>query len=97
MTFAERINPRKFNFSPKLTALVGAIIGFDYGVKDVRGNTLHSISISSDGFIFGNGSQSFIGTASDLDANLLQFTTFCLNRADRKRFSSLYKKRVTDW
>lgn len=97
MTFAERIDPRKFNFSPKMTALVGAIIGFDYGVKDVRGNTLRSIAITSDGFIMGNGSQSLIGLARYMDANLLQFTTFCLNRADRKRFTALYSKRVTDY
>ena len=97
MTFADRINPRKFNFSPKMTALVGAIIGHDYGIKDNRGNTLRSISISSDGFVMGNGSSAFIGTASDMDANLLQFTTFCLKRADRKRFASLYKERVIDW
>ena len=32
--FAERINPRNLGFSPKLVAIVGAIIGHDYGVRD---------------------------------------------------------------
>ena len=30
--FAERINPTNLGFSPKMTAIVGAIIGHDYGV-----------------------------------------------------------------
>ena len=46
--FAERIDPRRLGFSPKLQAIVGAIISHDYGVKDLRGNTLRSISITSD-------------------------------------------------
>jgi hypothetical protein len=96
MTFAERINPRKFNFSPRMTALVGAIIGYDYGVKDVRGNTLRSILITSDGFILGNGSQSFIGSADDLVSNLRLFKSL-ISKADGKRFDALYSKRVIDW
>src|ERR1700733_11730824 len=44
--FAERIHPGRLGFSPKLAAIVGAIIGHDYGVVDGKGGTPTSISIT---------------------------------------------------
>jgi hypothetical protein len=96
LEFAERIDPKRLNFSPKMQALVGAIIGHDYGIRDLRGNTLRTISITSDGFILGNGSQSFIGSASDLALNLADFRSL-LTFADNRTFLALYKKRVLDY
>src|SRR5690348_2999129 len=49
--FARRINPAALNFSPKMVAIVGAIIGHDYGVRDGRGRQLTGLSITSDGFV----------------------------------------------
>lgn len=99
--FAERINPRKFNFSPKLTAIVGAIIGYDYGVRDRKGGQLTSISITSDGFVIAgstasDGGGALIGTAGDLNANLTLYFSE-LAPADLDTFKSLYKSRVSDW
>lgn len=98
--FAERINPRKFNFSPQLAALVGAIIGHDYGVRDRKGGRLTSLHITSDGFVIAgstaHGSGAFIGSADDLNHNLADFRS-CLSAGDAGEFDALYNNRVTDY
>lgn len=93
--FAARINPRQFNFSPKLTALVGAIIGFDYGVRDGRGNHISSISITSDGFIIAS-CNAFLGSADDLNSNLAIYRNE-LSQEDRRTFDTFYQSNVKDW
>lgn len=99
--FAERINPRNFNFSPKLTAVVGAIIGHDYGVRDRKGGYLTSLAITSDGFVtagstVSDGGGAFIGSASELESNLKLYYSE-LAPADLETFKTLYKSRVSDW
>jgi hypothetical protein len=99
--FAERINPKNFNFSPQLVAIVGAIIGHDYGVRDRKGGKLTSIAITSDGFIIAgstasDGGGAFIGEASDMERNLAEFKKE-LNADDLKLFNSIYASKVKDW
>lgn len=100
MDFSERINPRNFNFSPKLTAIVGAIIGHNYGVTDRKGGRLTGLSITSDGYVIAQStaheSGAFIGRADELVHNLDDYRKF-LSPADRAEFNQLYKMRVTDW
>lgn len=94
MEFADRINPAQFNFSPKLVAIVGAIIGHDYGVRDRKGGRWVSLSITSDGYVTALSTASgsaFIGTASDLYRNLNEYKKE-LNPSDRQRFEALYAK-----
>ena len=102
---AERINPRNLGFSPKLTAIVGAIIGHDYGVRDRKGGLLSSLSITSDGYVMASstasdGGGAFIGDAQDLDRNLDQFVMVLHNEVgdeEAEEFERLYKANVTDW
>lgn len=99
--FADRIDPSKFNFSPKLVAIVGAIIGHDYGVRDGRGGKLSRLSITSDGFVtaastMSDGGGAFIGSADDLERNLSEYRTE-LTDEDRSEFDRLYMANVTDW
>lgn len=101
--FAERINPKNYNFSPKLVAIVGAIIGFDYGVRDgVRGGQLLApISITSDGFVtagstMSDGGGAFIGEARDLESNIALYLND-LSAADREEFGFYYRQNVKDW
>ena len=103
--FAERINPRNLGFSPKMTALVGAIIGHDYGVRDRKGGRLTSLSITSDGFVTcgstaSDGGGAFIGSVDDLDRNLEQFVMVLHNEVgdeEAEEFVRLYKVNVRDW
>jgi hypothetical protein len=102
--FAERINPTNLGFSPKMTALIRAIIGHDYGVRDGRGGTLTSLSITSDGFVIcgstaSDGGGAFIGSASDLDRNLAdyRFQLAAENDEDAEEFDRLYVANVKDW
>lgn len=98
--FAGRINPKNFNFSPKLTAMVGAIIGFDYGVRDARGGRLTSLSITSDGYVLcttaSDGGGAFLGSAEELDDNLALWREE-LSSADRAKFERLFSANVKDW
>jgi hypothetical protein len=99
--FAERINPRQFNFSPKLVAIVGAVIGHDYGVRDARGGRLYSLSITSDGYVVAgstasDGGGAFIGSAADLDRNLDAWRA-ALTEQDRVEFDRIYQARVIDY
>lgn len=99
-TFAERINPGQFGFSPKLVALVGAIIGHDYGVRDGRGGKLSSLSITSDGYVMAQStaheSGAFIGDVGDLEANLSIWKEE-LSPEDQAQFNRLYVANVKDW
>jgi hypothetical protein len=99
--FAKRISPRHFNFSPQLTALVGAIIDHDYGVRDSRGGRLTSLSIKSDGYVIcgstmSDGGGAFIGSANDLDRNLRAWKSE-LNADEKAEFERIYAARVTDY
>ena len=102
---AERINPRNLGFSPKMVAIVGAIIGHDYGVRDRKGGRLTSLSITSDGFVTcgstaSDGGGAFIGSVDDLDRNLEQFVMVLHNEVgdeEAEEFVRLYKVNVRDW
>jgi hypothetical protein len=99
--FADRINPIRFNFSPKTVAIVGAIIGHDYGVRDARGGLLGNLAITSDGFVtasstMSDGGGAFIGSAGDLERNLAAYREL-LTDEDRAEFDRLYRANVTDW
>lgn len=99
--FADRINPQKYNYSPKLTAIVGAIIGHDYGIRDRKGGYLSSLSITSDGYVLArstasDGGGAFLGSASDLDRNLDDYITN-LTAEDRAEFTRLRKEKIQDW
>ena len=103
--FAERINPRNLGFSPKMAAIVGAIIGHDYGVRDGRGGKLSSLSITSDGYVMASstasdGGGAFFGSADDLDRNVEQYTLALHDAAsneDAEEFERLCKANITDW
>lgn len=77
-----------------MTALVGAIIGHDYGVRDSRGARLVSLSITSDGFVLSG--QAFIGDVRDLEANMEVFSRD-LSPTDAKQLADLYDRNVKDW
>ncbi len=103
--FAERINPRNLGFSPKTVAIVGAIIGHDYGVRDGRGGLLTGLSITSDGFVTASstasdGGGAFIGSAEDLERNVEQFVMVLhddVSDEDAEEFERVYKTRVIDY
>jgi hypothetical protein len=87
-----------------MTAIVGAIIGHDYGVRDSRGGLLTGLSITSDGFVTAystasDGGGAFLGTADDLVRNLAdyRFTLAGENDEDAEEFDRLYKLNVHDW
>lgn len=99
--FAERINPRRFGFSPKLVAIVGAIIGHDYGVRDRKGGYLTGLSITSDGYVMASstasdGGGAFLGDANDLDNNLAVWQAD-LSMDDSDEFARLYVQNVEDY
>jgi hypothetical protein len=103
--FAERINPRNLGFSPKMAAIVGAIIGHDYGVRDRKGGRLTSLCITSDGYVTcgstaSDGGGAFIGSAEDLDRNLEQFVMVLHDAAsdeDAEEFERIYVANVLDY
>jgi hypothetical protein len=102
LELAERINPRRYGFSPKMSALVGAIIGHDYGVRDRKGGQLGHLSITSDGYIIAastaHESGAFVGAADDLDENLRKlFHDAKLTEPERAEFFRRYSANVTDW
>lgn len=103
-SFAERINPRQFGFSPKLTAIVGAIIGHDYGVRDRKGGYLTGLSITSDGYLMASstasdGGGAFLGSAEDLERNLEIWEMEVRQNSDEdfEEFARLYAQNVRDY
>ena len=92
--FADRINPRNLGFSPKLVAIVGAIIHHDYGVRDRKGNLLSGLSVTSDGFVISGGA--FLGGVGEIEQNLRLFRDD-LSELDRAEFDRLYAANVLDY
>ena len=97
-----KLNPTQYGFSPKLTAIVGGIIGHDYGVRDRKGGKLGPLSITSDGFVIAQStaheSGAFIGEARDLERNLeLLLTDAKLTDDEQTEWDNLYRRNVTDW
>ena len=102
MNLAEKLNPRKLGYSPKMAAIVGAIIGHDYGSRDPRGGKIGHISITSDGFIIAQTTShetgAFLGEASDLERNLIMLVDDAkLTKEERAEYDRLYHSNVTDW
>lgn len=100
LDFAARINPANLGYSPKMGAIVGAIIGHDYGARDARGNRITGISITSDGFVMGStdpvSSGALIGRVEDLQRNLARFYQD-IGEKDAEIFQEMYAARVQDW
>lgn len=95
--FAKRINPRKYQFSPRLAAMIGAIIGYDYGVRDGRGGHITNLSFTSDGFVIGqstasDGGGAFLGTRADLRENINTWITHLQSR-DAAQFWQIAARR----
>ena len=99
--FAERIHPGKRGWSPKMASIVGAIIGYDYGVRDRRGGYLSSIAITSDGYVVASstasdGGGAFVGDVRELEFNLAKFKAE-LSHEDRVELNRIWKERVYDY
>jgi hypothetical protein len=100
--FADKLNPRRLDYSPKMAALIGTIIGHDYGALDPSGDKLTGLSITSDDFLVASStsheSGAFIGTAADFERNLRQFLADAnLTAEERQEFDRLYRANVCDW
>ena len=98
----DKINPRRLGYSPMITALVRAIVNYDYGARDAHGGKITGLNISSDGFVIvsttSHESGAFIGTASDLECNLLQLLADAdLSVEEHKEFMELYNLHVISW
>lgn len=95
--FAKRINPRKYQFSPRFGAMVGALLGYDYGIRDSKGGHITSLSFTSDGFVIGqstasDGGGAFLGTRSDLKENIELWLSH-LDVADSLKFCTIAASR----
>ena len=102
LLLAQKLNPQYLGYSPMMAALIGAIIGHDYGARDLRGGMLTGLTITSDGFIIASTTSheigAFFGTADDLTRNLKQLLSEAnLTVEERKQFAALYRENVTDW
>lgn len=102
-TLAEKLNPRKLGYSPKMAAIVGALIGTDYGVTSERiGRLTGEFNITSDGFVVAScehhASGAFIGAAADFERNIIQLLKDAqLTEAERSEFWLQYSSKVRDW
>jgi hypothetical protein len=102
MELWKKLDPQGRGFSPLLTAIVGAIIGHDYGARDGRGGIIGHISITSDGFIQAHTTShetgAFLGDVRDMERNLeLLLTDAKLTVDEMNEWDNLYRRNVTDW
>ena len=102
--FAGRINPTNLGYSPKMTAIVGAIIGYDYGIRDRKGGRLFGLSITSDGWLMASStaheSGAFLGSTKDFERNLADYQFVLHSQAsdeDAEEFDKLCKTSIKDW
>jgi hypothetical protein len=98
MKFTEALK----NYSPQMTAVAGAILGHDFGLRDRRGNRWVGLSITSDGFVIAStepvSSGAMIGTADELAHNLaLLICDANLTPEETKEYGRRYDAHVTNW
>lgn len=95
--FADRINPSRFSFGPRLTAVVGAIIGHDYGIQNGAWGYLSNLTITSDGYVTADsttiGKGAAIGVTHNVARNLSEYLDY-LNDKERAEFDRLYALNV---
>jgi hypothetical protein len=104
-SFEDRVNPRNLGFSPKMVAIVGAVLNHDYGVRDRKGGRLSNLSITSDGYVMAqstasDGGGAFLCAATDFEGNIEQFVMVLHNEVsdeDAEEFERLYAVNVKDW
>lgn len=99
---ALKLEPEARGYSPKMTLLVGALLGFDYGARDHRGNKWTGLSVTSDGFVQAStepiSSGAFIGSVEDLDRNVRSLLSDAhLSNQEDTLFWSLYRTHVQDY
>lgn len=96
----KRINPRKLGYSPRMAAIVGAIVGYDYGARHPVAGMMRAIHITSDGYVMGDctghESGAFLGDVADFERNLDLYRSD-LSEEDRARFDSICAAAVDDW
>ncbi len=102
MYLAQKVNPRRLGYSPKMTAIMGAIIAHDYGARDPYGRKLVALSITSDGFVLGHTDDPdatlFLGDADELHHNIQRVLRDAkLDKVELEAFWRLYDSRVRDW
>lgn len=93
----DKLHPRHHSqdFSPRLMAIVGGILGQDW-VRAPHGELLTHFTITSDGYFL---SQScFLGTAAETLDNIgLLLEAADLDDLDRVAWSIAYRDHVLDW
>jgi|ERR1035437_1382805 hypothetical protein len=103
MELFEKLDAARLGFSPKMAAIVGAVIGHDYGVRDRKGGKLGHLSITSDGYVTAqstasDGGGAFIGSAEEVESNLgLLVSEAALSAEEKAEYDRLYAAHVTDW
>ncbi len=94
------LDPRKLGYSPKMSAIIGALLGHDYGVRDSRGGQFTGeFNVTSDGFVIASSTASesgaFIGTVRDFDCNLSRLMLDAhLTAQEAAEFSRILATRV---
>lgn len=98
MTLAEKLHPSRFTrMSPKMMAIVGAILGETW-----TNPTLASFVITSDGHVLAErtgdvGANEFIGAVEDFEGNVRRLLDAAeLSPDERADFYTLYNAVVTD-
>jgi len=99
-SLAEKLDPRPLGYSPKMSTIIGAILGHDYGVSGGHIGTLTGeFSVTSDGFVIasctGHESGAFFGGITEFEQNIQRLLKDAnLNEKERKEFDALYAQHV---
>lgn len=88
----QKLHPGRFSdMSPKMAAIVGAVLGEDWARPRLGG-----LSITSDGFVVSG--HHFLGDVSDLERNIHNLLEVAgLTDAERSEWDRLYSQNVSDW
>lgn len=91
-SLVDKLNPRKYGFSPMMAAILGCILEQDW-VKP----RIHSLTVTSDGYLLGDGSllDSFSGFMHNLGS--LVNETEGLTDDEKGEWRRLWLLHVTDW
>lgn len=97
MELHEKLNPRKHDFNGKMTSIVGAIMGHDYGDFDPSIGPIKELKVTSNGQVLANG-VAYVGTFEEMYYNLDALLSKAgLTSLERAKFDSLYRQNVQDW
>lgn len=99
-TLADKLNPQKYGYNAMMTCIVGAVIGYDYGIQHPTLGRVERLTIAASGDVLADahGHQHSLGSHVEMIAFLRRLLADArATDQERQEFERRFKEHVQDW